>query len=52
MASTPGTVALPQNVDRVLADFLNAAKTAFKVRLESVVLIGSAAEGRLRPPQM
>jgi predicted nucleotidyltransferase len=33
----------------VLADFVAAAQTAFATDLSSVVLFGSAAEGRLRP---
>jgi predicted nucleotidyltransferase len=41
-------VALPQNVDRALTDFLEAAKSAFAGHLSSVVLFGSAAEGRMR----
>src|SRR5258706_4399732 len=40
--------ALPEIVDRALTDFIAAAKAAFVERLSSVVLFGSAAEGRLR----
>jgi predicted nucleotidyltransferase len=40
---------LPSQVGRVLADFVAAAQTAFATDLSSVVLFGSAAEGRLRP---
>ena len=36
-------------VDIVLNDFLETAKTAFGPNLRSLVLFGSAAEGRLRP---
>ena len=39
---------LPGQVSRVLADFVAAAQTAFANDLSSVVLFGSAAEGRLR----
>lgn len=40
---------LPENVNHVLNSFLNAAKTCFGLDLDSIVLFGSAAEGRLRP---
>ena len=49
MADPAADSALPGNVDRVLADFVAAARGAFGERLMSVVLFGSAAEGRLRP---
>jgi predicted nucleotidyltransferase len=39
---------LPETVSRALTDFIAAAKAAFGERLASVVLFGSAAEGRLR----
>jgi predicted nucleotidyltransferase len=39
---------LPEDVARVLAGFVTAAREAFGDRLESVVLYGSAAEGALR----
>ena len=39
---------LPIEVEQSLADFVNATKDAFKTDLISVVLFGSAAEGRLR----
>lgn len=39
---------LPAVVERVLADFVDAARSAFADDLVSVVLFGSAAEGRLR----
>jgi len=39
---------LPEIVSRALGDFIDAAKAAFGERLSSVVLFGSAAEGRLR----
>jgi len=41
-------VALPPEVKRVLQDFLGAAQKAFGPELLSVVLYGSAAEGKLR----
>ena len=40
--------ALPENVERGLNDFLAAAKTALGKNPGSVVLFGSAAEGRMR----
>ena len=39
---------LPENVQRVLDGFVQAAQTAFGSDLVSVVLYGSAAEGRMR----
>jgi predicted nucleotidyltransferase len=45
----PITETLPQNVTSVLTEFINAAKEAFGNDLRSVVLYGSAAEGKLRP---
>jgi predicted nucleotidyltransferase len=52
---SPGTPApsaaapeLPAVVERVLADFVTAARSAFADDLMSVVLFGSAAEGRMR----
>ncbi|NJD06818.1 MAG: nucleotidyltransferase domain-containing protein [Methylococcaceae bacterium] len=39
---------LPQDVDNALADFVDAAKSALGPELVSVVLFGSAAEGKLR----
>lgn len=39
----------PPQVDRMLADFVAAAREALGDELVSVVLYGSAAEGRLRP---
>jgi len=39
---------LASKVERVLADFVEAARGAFGDRLNSIVLFGSAAEGRLR----
>jgi predicted nucleotidyltransferase len=39
---------LPETVSQALNDFIAAAKAAFSERLSSVVLFGSAAEGRLR----
>jgi predicted nucleotidyltransferase len=40
---------LPEDVSRVLATFLEAARQAFGDDLVSIVLYGSAVEGRLRP---
>jgi len=42
-------VNLPETVDRVLAELVEAAKSALGPDLRSIVLYGSAAEGRLRP---
>jgi len=39
---------VPENVTRFLADFLQSAQRAFGEDLSSVVLFGSAAEGKLR----
>src|SRR6185295_1352607 len=39
---------LPENVERVLEGFVQSAQTAFGPDLVSVVLYGSAAEGRMR----
>jgi predicted nucleotidyltransferase len=39
---------LPSQVSRVLTDFVTAAQTSFATDLRSIVLFGSAAEGRLR----
>jgi hypothetical protein len=39
---------LPENVARVLTDFIGSAVAAFGSDLKSAVLYGSAAEGRLR----
>ena len=38
-----------ERADRVLADLVESARTALGDTLESIVLYGSAAEGRLRP---
>ena len=40
---------LPPNVQEALGDFVEAASDAFRERLRSLVLFGSAAEGHLRP---
>jgi predicted nucleotidyltransferase len=40
---------LPANVKRILTEFMTAAKAACESNLVSIVLFGSAAEGRLRP---
>jgi predicted nucleotidyltransferase len=42
------TADLPAPVERALADVLAAARAAFDTRLKSVVLYGSAADGKLR----
>jgi predicted nucleotidyltransferase len=47
MAATPSTPA--DRADRVLADFVAAAREALGDTLDAVVLYGSAAENRLRP---
>ena len=39
---------LPQDVAAILADFVESAKWALGADLVSLVLFGSAAEGRLR----
>jgi predicted nucleotidyltransferase len=49
MANSPADAQLALRVDRVLEDFVAVALAAFSDRLASVVLFGSAAEGRLRP---
>src|SRR5215468_9461558 len=43
------STSLPDEVQRALDDFLSEAQAAFRDQLQSVVLFGSAAEGRLRP---
>lgn len=43
------TITLPTNVSTTLSTFIAAAKKAFGDHLVSVVLYGSAAEGKLRP---
>jgi predicted nucleotidyltransferase len=48
-ADPDSLVDLPQQVSRVLRDFVDDAKAAFAGDLRSIVLYGSAAEGRLRP---
>lgn len=40
--------ALPEQVSRVLNEFIDEAQAAFAADLKSIVLFGSAAEGRLR----
>lgn len=45
---SPEPVTLPDAVDRVLTDFVDTARTALGPDLRSIVLYGSAAEGRLR----
>ena len=39
---------LPPQVSRILGEFVDRAQTAFAGALRSIVLYGSAAEGRLR----
>lgn len=51
MVSTPTAIAslqVPPQVQTVLGEFVNAAEKTFGPNLRSVVLYGSAAEGRLR----
>jgi hypothetical protein len=40
---------LPQNVSRALNEFVRAVRIAFGPDLESIVLFGGAAEGKLQP---
>jgi predicted nucleotidyltransferase len=40
---------LPPEVQKVLDEFVFAARQAFSEQLTSIVLFGSAAEGKLRP---
>ena len=40
---------LPARVDSVLTEFVNSTKKAFEGDLQSIVLYGSGAEGKLRP---
>jgi len=40
---------LPENVSRAITNFLDSARQAFGSDLQSAVLYGSGAEGRLRP---
>jgi predicted nucleotidyltransferase len=42
-------VQLPEAVDRVLADLVKVMRSSLGPDLQSIVLYGSAAEGRLRP---
>ena len=48
MTATLSELELPQNVREALAAFVAAAQGAFARSLRSIVLYGSAAEGRLR----
>jgi len=43
-----GTAPLPAHVEKILKDFVAACQRVFAERLSSIVLFGSAAEGRLR----
>src|SRR5262245_38266709 len=45
---SPQRADLPEPVDRVLAGFVDAAESALGPDLRSIVLYGSAAEGKLR----
>ena len=47
--TAPPLPALPTPVDRILRDFIETACHALGSDLSSIVLFGSAAEGRLRP---
>jgi predicted nucleotidyltransferase len=47
-SSLPGADQLPGDVAKILGDFVEAAKKNFAERLTSIVLFGSAAEGRMR----
>jgi predicted nucleotidyltransferase len=47
-AGAAAAAALPAAAARILGDFVQACREAFGDRLRSVVLYGSAAEGRLR----
>ncbi len=47
-ATAIASLAVPPQVQKILADFVEAAQKAFGANLRSVVLYGSAAEGRLR----
>src|SRR5258708_29152005 len=51
MADADGSTlqGLPPNVATLLSEFLKAAQTAYSSDLVSVVLYGSAAEGRMGP---
>ena len=42
-------VKLPEAVDRILAELVEAARSSLGSDLRSIVLYGSAAEGRMRP---
>ncbi len=42
-------ITLPPNVKRVLTEFVERARSAFADDLRTIVLYGSAAEGKLRP---
>ncbi len=47
--STGNVPEVPELVDRVVNDFVETARYAFGHNLRSIVLYGSAAEGKLRP---
>ena len=49
MAGESGIADLPKQTGGALADFVKAAEDALGDHLRSIVLFGSAAEGRLRP---
>ena len=48
MVLEPATRDLPAPAARVLEEFVEAARQALGAHLRAVVLVGSAAEGRLR----
>jgi len=45
----PSVSGLPETVEQLLTDLVEAARQCFRDDLRSIVLFGSAAEGRLRP---
>src|SRR5258707_14009186 len=47
IAGEAALLELPKNVSRVLDEFVRAVRIAFGPDLESVVLFGSAAEGKM-----
>jgi predicted nucleotidyltransferase len=48
MASTTANPPLPAHVEKILADFVAECRKCFADRLSSIILFGSAAEGRMR----
>ena len=49
MSSTTEAAGLPEPINQLLQNLVEAARAAFRDDLKSVVLFGSGAEGRLRP---